>query len=140
MTRFAAVVPALPCRDVAASVRFYAALGFEARHHDGGYAVLARDGVRISLWQADDERWREALDPARPVCSGAESFIAGTASFAVDVDDAEAIFERCRSLGALHPCSTAVRETDFGAREFAALDPDGNLITFLEWQRGPSVQ
>jgi len=29
-----------------------------------------------------------------------------------------------------------VAATDFGTREFAALDPDGNLLTFFRWERG----
>jgi hypothetical protein len=28
-----------------------------------------------------------------------------------------------------------VTTTDFGRREFAALDLDGNVVTFFEWQR-----
>jgi hypothetical protein len=101
--------------------------------------VLVRDGVRLSLWQANDEDWRERLDPERPVCSGAESFIAGTASFVVDVVGIDELFERCRGEGILHPSSTAVEAMDFGARAFSALDPDGNLITFLEWQEAPAA-
>jgi len=26
-----------------------------------------------------------------------------------------------------------VTDTDFGSREFATLDADGNLVTFFEW-------
>jgi hypothetical protein len=26
-----------------------------------------------------------------------------------------------------------VSDADYGAREFATLDPDGNLVTFFEW-------
>ena len=33
----------------------------------------------------------------------------------------------------LHPVSKEVGETDFGTREFAVLDQDGNLISFFEW-------
>jgi catechol 2,3-dioxygenase-like lactoylglutathione lyase family enzyme len=140
VTRFAAIVPAMPCRDVAASVAFYTEkLGFEGRHRDGGYAVLVRDGVRLSLWQADDEGWRRGLDATRPVCSGAESFICGTASFVVDVEGIDELFERCREHGILHPVSKAVEQEEFGPRSFAALDPDGNLITFLEWPPEPSL-
>jgi hypothetical protein len=34
----------------------------------------------------------------------------------------------------IHPVSSeGVGETDFGTREFATLDADGNLITFFQW-------
>jgi hypothetical protein len=34
----------------------------------------------------------------------------------------------------LHPVSRdGVTATDFGSREFATLDADGNLISFFEW-------
>ena len=34
----------------------------------------------------------------------------------------------------LHPVSKeSVEVTDFGTREFATLDLDGNLVTFFEW-------
>ena len=34
----------------------------------------------------------------------------------------------------LHPVSKdGVSDTDFGSREFATLDLDGNLVTFFEW-------
>ena len=37
-------IPALPVRDAATAVGFYRdRLGFEVLHHDGGFAVLARD-------------------------------------------------------------------------------------------------
>ena len=40
-------IPALPARDVAASVAFYnVRLGFETLHHDSGFAVLRRDDGR----------------------------------------------------------------------------------------------
>ena len=33
----------------------------------------------------------------------------------------------------LHRSRDAVDETDYGTREFATLDGDGNLVTFFEW-------
>ena len=34
----------------------------------------------------------------------------------------------------LHPVSKGgVDDTDFGTREFATLDQDGNLVTFFQW-------
>lgn len=135
MVTLGRTIPALPARSVAASVDFYRArLGFEAVHHDGGLAVLRRDESVVHLWEAGDEAWREQLDPERPVRTGAESFIAGTASCRIEVDGVDELYEELRDADVLHPVSRAgVSETDFGTREFATLDPDGNLVSFFEW-------
>jgi hypothetical protein len=39
-------------------------------------------------------------------------------------------------MNVMHPVSRiGVTETDFGTREFATLDADGNLIEFFCWAR-----
>jgi catechol 2,3-dioxygenase-like lactoylglutathione lyase family enzyme len=134
MVSLVQTIPALPVRDVATAVDFYRdRLGFEALHHDGGFAVLGRDGAVLHLWEAGDESWRERESLEKPVRSGAESFIAGTASCRILVDGADELFEELRASGVLHAVSeNGVSETDFGTREFATLDQDGNLITFFQ--------
>ena len=68
----------------------------------------------------------------RPICSGAESFLAGTASCRIEVADVDALFNELESEGVLHDVSRrGVSETDFGTREFATIDLDGNLLTFF---------
>jgi catechol 2,3-dioxygenase-like lactoylglutathione lyase family enzyme len=128
-------IPALPVRDAAAAVAFYRdPLGFDVLHHDGGFAVLNRDEAVVHLWEAGDESWRDRFDPDRPVRSGAESFIAGTASCRIQVNGVDDLYEELRSADVLHPVSEkAIADTDFGTREFATLDPDGNLVTFFQW-------
>ena len=76
-------IPALPVQDIKTSMEFYTnKLGFTCRHHEEGFAIFVRDDVEIHLWKSDDESWRTkgALLATEPICSGAESFIAGTAS------------------------------------------------------------
>ena len=106
-------IPALPVRDVPAACAHYRErFGFEARQ---------------------DWRRREDLS-ARPVCSGAESFLAGTASCRIEVADVDALFGELEPAGVLHPVSRGgVTTTDFGSREFATSDLDGNLVTFFHW-------
>jgi catechol 2,3-dioxygenase-like lactoylglutathione lyase family enzyme len=128
--------PAMPVREMPFAVAFYRdRLGFAVLHHDDGLAVLGRDDAVVHLWESGDEGWRQRDDVAqRPVCSGAESSIAGTASFRGRAQGVDELYEELRAADVLHPVSQdGVDETDFGTREFAALDPDGNLITFFEW-------
>ena len=110
--------------------------GFAARHAEEGFAVLVRDEAILHLWAAGDGRWRERPDlVARPIASGAESFLAGTASCRIEVADVDALFAELAARGALHPTSEAgPKQTDFGTREFACLDLTGNLVEFFRWE------
>ena len=129
-------IPALPVRNAAKAVDFYQErLGFDVLHHDGGFAVLARDDAVLHLWEAGDESWSERDTIDRPVRSGAESFIAGTASCRIVVDGVDQLYEEMRRSDVLHPVSKeGANDTDFGTREFATLDADGNLVTFFQWR------
>ena len=135
MVRMSRTIPALPVRDAAGAVDFYRdRLGFEVVHHDDGFAVLRRDEAIVHLWQAGDETWHERESLEKPVRSGAESFIAGTASCRIEVDGVDELYDELRARDVLHPVSRdGVSDTDFGSREFATLDRDGNLVTFFEW-------
>jgi catechol 2,3-dioxygenase-like lactoylglutathione lyase family enzyme len=127
-------IPALPVRDVPAAAAYYRdRFGFDAPHETDDFAVLARDDAQLHLWGATDEEWRSREDvTARPICSGAESFLAGTASCRIEVADVDALFEELKAADVLHPISRdGVETTDFGTREFATLDLDGNLLTFF---------
>ena len=97
---------------------------------------MSRDDAVLHLWEASDESWRDRDLLERPVSSGAESFIAGTASCRILVDGVDDLFGELGRGDVLHPVSQeGVAATDFGTREFATLDLDGNLVTFFEWQR-----
>ena len=130
-------IPAMPVKDAGAAVDFYCdRLGFGVLHQDVGFAVLRRDDAVLHLWQAGDETWRERDSLERPVQSGAESFIAGTASCRIQVDGVDVLYGELRRSDVLHPVSKdGVSDTDFGTREFATLDMDGNLLTFFQWMR-----
>ena len=129
-------IPAMPVRDSGAATEFYRErLGFQVLHEDEGFAVLGRDYAQVHLWQAGDESWRERVALREtPVSSGAESFIAGTASCRILVEGVDDLYAELSAKDVLHPVSReGVSDTDYGTREFATLDQDGNLISFFEW-------
>ena len=127
-------IPALPARDMAAAVDFYRErFGFDVVHHDGGFAIVRRDGATIHLWEASDEEWRRRGATGEPVQSGAESFIAGTASCRIRIDGVDELYRELRETGVLHRVSRdGVSDTDYRTREFATVDQDNNLIAFFE--------
>ena len=135
MVSMTQTIPALPARDVGRAVEFYRdKLGFEVLHHDGGFAVVGRDEAVLHLWEAGDESWRERDSVERPVRSGAESFIAGTASCRIRVADVDGLYAELAEAGVIHPASReGVTDTGYGARDFAAVDLDGNLVVFFRW-------
>ena len=131
-------IPALPVRDVGAAVAHYRErFGFDAPHEADDFAVIVRDDAVLHLWGATAEDWRSRDNlTGQPICLGAESFLAGTASCRIEVVDVDALFEELRREGVLHPTVRGgVAATDFGTREFATVDLDGNLLTFFRWQQ-----
>jgi catechol 2,3-dioxygenase-like lactoylglutathione lyase family enzyme len=132
MVTFVRTTPALPSSDVARSLEFYRdVLGFDVPHSEDGFAVLRRDAAMINVWGATDDTWQTRSDWAKPVRSGAESFIAGTASCRVEVTGVDELYEHCRLRGIVHP-NGDIADQAWGTREFAVLDPDGNLVSFYE--------
>lgn len=127
-------IPALPVRDIASAVAFYRdRLGFHAGYHDDGFAILTRDEIEVHLWAASDESWQSRSGAAsRPVVSGAESFLAGTASCRIEVQGIDALYAEYRESGVLYGPETAVEAQPWGTREFPALDHERNLLTFYE--------
>ena len=134
-------MPALPVQDTDAAAAFYQQrLGFTVQYVDDGFAKLVRDEAEVHLWAASDRSWTERGDLAqRPVCSGAESFLAGTASCRIEVDDVDALYAEMAAAEVLHPTDPgSAQDTDWGTREFAALDLEGNLLTFFHRSRSGS--
>lgn len=128
-------IPALPVHDVPAAVAYYRErFGFESVHEDTGFAVLVRDEAVLHLWGSSDEEWRTRENLRElPVRSGAESFLSGTASCRIEVEDVDALYEELTAADVLHRTVRGVAKTDFGTREFATVDLDNNLISFFHW-------
>lgn len=126
-------IPALPVLDVRAAAEHYRdKFGFDPVHVTDDLAVVVRGEAELHLWGAADEEWRFRANFAeKPVCSGAESFLAGTASCRIEVAEVDSLFEELDAAGVGHPTASGVKDTDFGTREFATLDMDGNLLVFF---------
>ncbi len=131
--RLISTIPALPVRNTEESASFFRdQLGFTVHFAEEDFAIVVRDDVEIHLWGATDETWRTRPDrPSRPVCSGAESFIAGTASCRIEVEEIETLYAEIQPRGILHP-RAHLSTTHYGTCEFGVLDPDNNLVTFFE--------
>ncbi len=124
-------IPALPVRDQERSTAFYRdRLGFTVAFQDEGFTKLQRDAVEVHLWVANDESWR-TRDGTCPVVSGAESFISGTHSCRIGMEDVDGLYRALQPLGIVHP-NGQIEDMPWGTREFGITDPDNNLITFFE--------
>ncbi|MDN4076004.1 bleomycin resistance protein [Fictibacillus terranigra] len=130
--RMLQAIPALPVRDIKRSIEFYCEkLSFSLGYHEGGFAVLLYNDVRlIHLWEASDESWRTRSN-LKPIVSGAESFIAGTASCRIEVEGIDELYQHIQPLDILHP-NTQLTDKWWGVRDFGVSDPDNNLIEFFE--------
>ena len=74
--------------------------------------------------------WRTADSLGRRVLSRRDG------ELRVEVGDVDGLFGELEPQGVLHPVARdGVAATDFGTREFATLDLDGNLLTFFRWER-----
>lgn len=128
--RFRAGIPVLPVRDIRAAAAFYGdRLGFEILYAGEDYGMVRRGAVDIHVWAATDETWRER--PDRPLETGAETFLAGTASARVKVEGIDALYREMTEAGVVHP-NGALADTPHGTREFTVLDLDGNALAFFQ--------
>lgn len=113
--RFERVAPILPVRDVRAALAHYWSLGFKVTAYDEAaedpvYGFLDWGGVSLHLARVPD------LDP--------ESSVVACYLYVSDADALHAAWQAAGVGGRL----TAVSETPYGLREFAHIDPDGNLL------------
>jgi catechol 2,3-dioxygenase-like lactoylglutathione lyase family enzyme len=106
----------LPGRSLPATAAFYARLGFEAElfGNDPHYGLLTRGDLELHVFAHPD------LDPA--------TSHAGCYLRVRDVDRIHADFRKAALP--LHgiPRMDALADKPWGMREFAIVDPDGNLL------------
>lgn len=128
-------IPALPVHDIKIAVEFYRdKFGFDPSYLECGFARLHRSNVEIQLWAASDESWKDrpAATPFSAIDSGAESFLAGTASCRIEVEGIDALYAEYKESGVLYDSASKIETEWWGDRDFHTLDLHGNLITFFE--------
>ncbi len=112
-------VPVLPGRDLHATLAFYERLGFGlqgAPIEQYGYLIIARGSIELHFFDAPD------VDP----------LTTATGCY-VRVTDADALYREWHAVGIEADPATGSRligptTTDYGMREFALVDPSGNLL------------
>ncbi|SFU69818.1 hypothetical protein [Pseudoduganella namucuonensis] len=96
---------------------FVNCLGFEILHHDGGLAVVGRDGAKAYVMESPEYAAKD-----RP-------------EIAIETDTIEEIHKdiAARRPDMLHPNVPRVTQRPWGALEFAVLDKTGVCIVFRQW-------
>lgn len=109
-------IPILPSRSISATVDFYKALGFQGGAHeaDSAYAILRRGAIEIHFFSHAD------LVPA-------DSW-AGCYLRVQDVDSIYLAFASAALPRLGIPRMDRLENKPWGLREFAVVDPDGNLL------------
>ncbi len=111
-------VPILPGRDLREILRFYERLGFEnrgAEPEEWDYLIIGRGGLEFHFSAAPD------TDP-----------LSSAASCYAFVDDAQSLHDEWSAI-VVEDAQTGSRlvppmDTEYGMKEFALIDPSGNLI------------
>ena len=111
-------IPILPARDLDETRAFYERLGFRAAgwwpKEFGGYAILRRGDLAMHFFAYQD-------------ISPSENY----AQCYWRVKDVDALYAECHAAGLPSsgiPRLEAVDDKPWGMREFAIIDPSGNLV------------
>ena len=108
-------IPILPSRSLSDTLAFFRQLGFDGEIHSfGDYAILRRDTVELHFFTHEE---------LRPAESSAGCYIR--------VSDVESFYRAFVSADLPRrgiPRQDALEDKPWGMREFAIVDPDGNLI------------
>ncbi len=112
-------VPILPSRNLRETLAFYERLGFEnqgAPPEQWDYLIIGRGSIELHFYGAPH---------TDPLTTDAMCYLR--------VPDADALHDEWRAIGVATDPATGSRlqppvDTDYGMREFALVDPSGNLL------------
>jgi catechol 2,3-dioxygenase-like lactoylglutathione lyase family enzyme len=109
-------IPTLPCRSVNTVTEFYRRLGFEGGAHEfnSDYGIFRRGAIELHFFT------HRALVPAE-----------SSAGCYIRVLDVESVYKACSVSGLPSsgiPRMDRLEDKPWGLREFAIVDPDGNLL------------
>ena len=108
-------IPTLPSSSLNDTLAFYQRLGFEGRiHSHGDYAILTRGTIELHFFT------HRELQPAE-----------SSAGCYIRVSDVEGIYRALASAELPRkgiPRQDVLEDKPWGMREFAIVDPDGNLV------------
>jgi catechol 2,3-dioxygenase-like lactoylglutathione lyase family enzyme len=115
-------IPILPSRSLNDTLAFFRRLGFEGEiHPHGDYAILTRGSVELHFFTHRDLRPAESI-----------------AGCYIRVSDVESIYRAFASAQLPQkgiPRLDALEDKPWGMKEFAIVDPDGNLIRIGQTMR-----
>jgi catechol 2,3-dioxygenase-like lactoylglutathione lyase family enzyme len=112
-TALTGIASVLAVRDLARALEHYRRLGFcVGKHGEGAYGFAERDGLSLHFRVVPD------LEPART-----------TSAVYFYVDDADSLFAEWAAAG-VNGQFFEPDDTDYGLREGAHIDLDGNLLRF----------
>jgi len=126
MQAYDLAIPTLPSRSIEATVAFYRGLGFEGEPHafDNAYAILVRGAIELHFF------CDRKLVPAE---SSAGCYIR-----VLDVDSIYRAFSSSQLPRNGIPRMEFLADKPWGLREFAIVDPDGNLLRIGQIIQEPS--
>ncbi len=109
-------IPVLPSRSVVATTKFYQGLGFEGGPHalNADYGIFRRGDVELHFF-------------SHPGLIPAES----AAGCYIRVQEVDSLYEDWLAIGlplSGIPRMDRLQDKPWGLREFAIVDPDGNLL------------
>jgi catechol 2,3-dioxygenase-like lactoylglutathione lyase family enzyme len=116
MQNYDLAIPTLPCRSVEAASEFYRRIGFEGGAHafNSEYGILRRGAIELHFFT------HKELVPAE-----------SSAGCYIRVLDVEPFYRACVAVGLRNsgiPRIENLEDKPWGLREFAVVDPDGNLV------------
>ena len=108
-------IPILPSRSLNETLAFYRRLGFDGEiHRHGNYAILVREAIELHFFTHPE---------LRPAESSAMCYLRVS-----DVERIYAAFALAELPRQGRPRQDVLEDKPWGMREFAIVDPDGNLL------------